>query len=159
MQTVYKCVCIMPSLFSWPVIGAIWLWILKPGGQLDVMMGPILASGGHESVAWLGDPAIARFVFVSVGLWMGTGVSALIWLASLAGLDPTMYEAAEIDGAGHWQKFRFLTFPMMIPTWVVLTVLAIIGMFSIFDQVVVMSNPTIREGVFVVKISNKIQIT
>lgn len=152
MQTVYKCICIMPSLFSWPIIGAIWLWILKPGGQLDVMLAPILAAAGQESIAWLGDPSTARLVFVCVGLWMGTGVSALIWLASLAGIDPTMYEAAEIDGAGHWQKFRFLTFPMLIPTWVVLTVLAFIGMFSIFDQVVVMQNPTIREGVFVVMI-------
>ena len=150
VQTVYKCICIMPSLFSWPIIGAIWLWLLKPGGQLDVLLAPVLAVAGRESIAWLGDPTTARFVFVCVGLWMGTGVSALIWLASLANIDPTMYEAAEIDGAGHWQKFRFLTFPLLIPTWVVLTILAFIGMFSIFDQVVVMENPTIRQAVFVV---------
>ena len=140
----------MPSLFFWPIIGAIWLWLLKPKGQLDVLLSPILAAGGWSSIEWLGDPTTARFVFVCVGMWMGTGVSALIWLASLAGIDPTMYEAAQIDGAGHWQKFRYLTFPMLIPTWVVLAVLAFIGMFSIFDQVVVMQNPTIRQGVFVV---------
>lgn len=153
IQTVYKCICFMPSLFSWPIIGTIWLSVLKPDGQLDLFLAPILAMAGHQgNITWLGDPAIARFVFVSVGLWMGSGASALIWMASLVGIDPTLYEAAEIDGAGHWGKLRHVTFPLMIPTWIVLTILAFIGMFAIFDQVVVMSNPKIREGVFVVMI-------
>jgi len=152
VQTFYKCICIMPSLFSWPIIGAIWLWILKPGGQLDVLIEIVSWGTVTEPLPWLGDPTTARYVFVSVGLWMGTGVSALIWLASLANIDPSMYEAAQIDGADHWQKFRHLTFPLLIPTWVVLTILAFIGMFSIFDQVIVMGNPSIREAVFVVMI-------
>ena len=150
VQTVYKAICFMPSLFSWPIIGAIWLWLLKPDGQLDVVLSPILALAGKGDISWLGDPRIARFVFVCVGLWMGSGASSLIWLASLAGIDPNLYEAADIDGAGHWAKFRHITFPLMIPTWVVLTILAFIGMFGIFDQVIVMGNPKIREGVFVV---------
>ena len=80
---------------------------------------------------------------------MGTGASALIWLASIVGIDPALYDAAEIDGAGHWSKFRHVTFPLLIPTWIVLTILAFIGMFSIFDQVIVMQNPLIRQSVFV----------
>ena len=123
---------------------------MAPGGQLDVLLTPILALGGIESVEWLGNPTVARFVLISVGLWMGTGASALIWLASLVGIDPTLYDAAKIDGASHWGKFRYVTFPLLIPTWVVLTILSFIGMFSIFDQVVVMVNPKIREGIFVV---------
>ena len=150
VQTVYKAICFLPALFSWPIIGAIWLWLLKPGGQFDVLLTPILALGGKTSVAWLGDPTIARVVFVCVGLWMASGSSALIWLASLAAIPPTLYEAADIDGAGNWAKFRHITFPLMIPTWLVITVLAFISMFAIFDQVIVMGNPKIREGVFVV---------
>ncbi|MFH0964825.1 MAG: sugar ABC transporter permease, partial [Planctomycetota bacterium] len=150
LQTAYKAVCFVPSLFSWPVIGAIWLWILKPDGQLDVLVSPILSMAGKGAVSWLGDPFVARFVFVCVGLWMGSGSSALIWLASLTGIDPTLYEAAEIDGAGNWGKFRHVTFPLLIPTWIVITVLSFIGMFGIFDQVIVMGNPKIREGVYVV---------
>lgn len=149
LQTMYKCICFMPSLFSWPIIGAIWLWLLKPDGQFDQFVAPILALGGKQTIAWLGDPAIARVVFVCVGLWMGTGASALIWLASIVGIDPALYDAAEIDGAGHWSKFRHVTFPLLIPTWIVLTILAFIGMFSIFDQVIVMQNPLIRQSVFV----------
>lgn len=149
LQTMYKCICFMPSLFSWPIIGAIWLWLLKPDGQFDQFVAPILALGGTQTIAWLGDPAIARVVFVCVGLWMGTGASALIWLASIVGIDPALYDAAEIDGAGHWSKFRHVTFPLLIPTWIVLTILAFIGMFSIFDQVIVMQNPLIRQSVFV----------
>ena len=149
LQTIYKCICFMPSLFSWPIIGAIWLWLLKPDGQFDQFVAPILALGGKQTIAWLGDPAIARVVFVCVGLWMGTGASALIWLASIVGIDPALYDAAEIDGAGHWSKFRHVTFPLLIPTWIVLTILAFIGMFSIFDQVIVMQNPLIRQSVFV----------
>ena len=152
VQTAYKAVCFMPSLFSWPIIGAIWLWLLQPGGQIDVLLAPILALGGKTSIAWLGDPRIARVVFVCVGLWLSSGASALIWLASLAGIPPTLYEAAEIDGAGNWAKFRHVTFPLMIPTWLVITVLAFISMFAIFDQVIVMGNPKIREGVFVVMV-------
>ncbi|MAE63473.1 MAG: hypothetical protein CMJ18_04305 [Phycisphaeraceae bacterium] len=150
LQTFYKCVCFMPSLFSWPIIGVIWLWLLKPDGQLDVLARPILALGGASDIAWLGNPSTARFVFVCVGLWMGSGATALIWLASLAGIDPTLYEAAEIDGAGHWRRFTHVTFPHLVPTWIVLTILSFIGMFSIFDQVVVMRNPMIREAVYVV---------
>lgn len=150
VQTAYKAICFMPALFSWPIIGAIWLWILKPDGQLDVLLAPVLALAGKGDISWLGNPQIARFVFVCVGLWMGSGSASLIWLASLAGIDPNLYEAADIDGAGHWGKFRHVTFPLMIPTWVVLTILAFIGMFGIFDQVIVMGNPKIREGVFVV---------
>lgn len=151
IQTVYKAICFIPSLFSWPIIGGIWLWILKPeGGQLNVLLSPILAMTGMEQIAWLGDPATARFVLVCVGLWMGSGASALIWLASLAGIDPMLYQAAEIDGAGHWRKFKHITLPLMIPTWIVITILAFIGMFSIFDQVIVMGNPRIREGVYVI---------
>jgi putative aldouronate transport system permease protein len=152
LQTFYKAIFFMPSLFSWPVIGAIWLWLLKPEGQFDVVVAPILAMAGKGDVAWLGDPTIARFVFVCVGLWMGTGSSALIWMASLVGIDPGLYEAAQIDGAGHWRRFTHITFPMLIPTWIVLTIFGFIGMFAIFDQVIVMGNPKIREGVFVVMV-------
>jgi len=150
VQTFYKAVCFMPALFSWPIIGALWIWLLKPEGQLDVLLSPILAMAGRTDVAWLGDPTIARVVFVAVGLWMGSGASALIWLASLVAIDPTLYHAAEIDGAGHWKKFAHITLPMLVPTWIVLMVLGCIGMFAIFDQVIVMANPQIREGVFVV---------
>ena len=59
---------------------------------------------------------------------------------------------AEIDGAEHWGKFRHITFPLMIPTWIVITILGFIGMFGIFDQVIVMGNPKIREAVFVVMV-------
>lgn len=148
LQTFYKAICFMPSLFSWPIVGGIWLWLLKPDGQLDVLLAPIIS----QQVTWLGDPLVARFVFVCVGLWMGTGASALIWLASLAGIDPALYEAAEIDGAGHFGKLRHVTIPLLIPTWIVLTILSFIGMFGIFDQVIVMGNPQIREGVFVVMV-------
>ena len=150
LQTAYKAVCFLPSLFSWPIIGGIWLWILKTDGQLDVLFRVLHLIPPDASVPWLASPGLARFVMVCVGLWMGSGASALIWLASLTGINPSLYEAAEIDGAGHWAKFRHVTFPLLIPTWLVITVLAFIGMFGIFDQVIVMQNPRIREGVFVI---------
>ena len=151
LQTFYKAVCFMPSLFSWPIIGGIWLWLLRQDGQLDVMIRYLhLMGASSPNVPWLGDPTVARFVMVCVGLWMSTGASSLIWLASITGINPSLYQAAEIDGAGHWGKFRHVTFPLLIPTWLVITVLAFIGMFGIFDQVIVMQNPRIREGVFVI---------
>lgn len=152
VQTLYKAICFVPSLFSWPIIGSIWIQLLIPGGQLDLLTTPILSLAGVHGVSWLGDPTTARVVFVCVGLWMGTGSTALIWLASLVAIDPTLYEAAEIDGAGHWTKFQYITLPLLIPTWVVITILSFIGMFAIFDQVLVMENARVREGVFVVMI-------
>jgi ABC-type sugar transport system permease subunit len=150
LQTIYKAICFVPSLFSWPIVGGIWLWLLKPGGQLTELLAPALSLAGRGEISWLGDPTTARFVFVCVGLWMGSGASSLIWLSSLVSIDQSLYEAAEIDGAGHWGKFRYVTLPLLIPTWVVINILHFIGMFAIFDQVIVMSNPKIREGVFVV---------
>lgn len=150
LQTLYKAICFLPSLFSWPIIGGVWLWILKTDGQLDVLFRCLHLIADNANVPWLGSPGLARFIMVCVGLWMSSGAASLIWLASLTGINPSLYEAADIDGAGHWGKFRHVTVPLLIPTWLVITVLAFIGMFSIFDQVIVMGNPKIREGVFVV---------
>ena len=152
LQTAYKALCFIPALFAWPIIGGIWLLLLRPGGHLDALAEPLLTATGRERIPWLGDPAIARVVFVCVGLWASTGSTALIWLASLAGIDPVIYEAASIDGARRWGVLRYITIPLLIPTWVVLTILSFIGMFAIFDQVVVMWNPQIRESVFVVMV-------
>ena len=152
LQTAYKAICFVPSLFSWPIIGGIWLWLLKTDGQFDVLLRTLRMIGPEARVPWLSEPGLARFVMVCVGLWMGSGASSLIWLASLTGISPALYEAADIDGAGNWGKFRHVTAPLLVPTWLVITVLAFIGMFSIFDQVIVMGNPKIREGVLVVMV-------
>ncbi|MFC2251619.1 carbohydrate ABC transporter permease [Labrys portucalensis] len=87
-------------------------------------------------VAWLSDPANAMISAIISNVWRGTAFSMIVFYAALKGIDPTLYEAANVDGANGWQKFRFVTLPMMRSAILVNSILITIQTLNTFDAII-----------------------
>lgn len=93
------------------------------------------------------DPHYFKFIFVSSGIWQSFGWGSILYLAAIAGIDPQMYEAAEIDGASRIQRIFYITFPGLLPTISVLFILSFAGLFDVaVDKVILLYNPAIYES-------------
>src|SRR6202142_281385 len=106
-----------------------WWWLFDPTHSA---FNYILEGLGFEEVAWLGNPYWARFSVILVNVWFGAPFFLIMYLAALKSVPEQLYEAAEIDGANAWQKFRHITLPVM-PNIIALTVLfSLLSPFPIF---------------------------
>ena len=120
-----------------PLVGSaiLWLWLMNPQIGLFNMA---LTALGLPRLQWLWDPALSKPSLILISLW-GTGNVMVIFLAGLQGVPTGLYEAAEIDGAGGWQKFRHVTVPMISPTILFNLVIGIIFAFQVFGIVYLMT--------------------
>ena len=107
----YRAVYYLPSILPLFVISFIFVVLLNPGYGL---VNWVLSALGLPSPNWLGDPAFTKLSLVLIAQ-LGAGQFALVFLAGLRGVPIDLYESADIDGAGGWQKFRNITLPMMTP--------------------------------------------
>lgn len=118
-------------------------------GMLDVLLAP--SGGPLAQVAGLlrapapdllGSPGAFPSLYVWSGVWQETGYGAIIYLAALSGVNPELYEAARIDGASRWQKIRFIDFPTIRPTVVLLLILSVGSLLGVgFEKVYLLQNP------------------
>ena len=133
----WRAVFFYPVMLSPVVVALIWKWILERRGILN----SLVEFFGGEPVNWLiappGDWAMFWVVFISV--WAHMGFYTLILLAGLQSIPFEIYEAAEMDGAGGWRKFRRITLPLLTPTLLVVVLLAMIKAFQVFDEVWVLT--------------------
>ncbi|CAH0120246.1 hypothetical protein PAE9249_02762 [Paenibacillus sp. CECT 9249] len=100
----------------------------------------ILKSLGKEPIVWQYSAAWGIFWIVVYSVWKGVGGAALIWLAGLQSVDPALYEVAEIDGAGRWEKLRFVTLPGLKPIATYIVITSLIGAIQIYEQVLFITN-------------------
>src|SRR5215211_9411922 len=123
----FRTVIYLPNVLSG--IAAIFLWqfILAPNGLFN----SALATFGVQGPGWFVDPDWTKPGMVLMGMWW-IGGNVLIFLAGLKGIPKELYEAAEIDGAGSWEKARYITLPLLSPTIFFEVVTGIIGTFQIF---------------------------
>lgn len=132
---IYRTLFFIPVLTSWVAGALIWRWVLSPEyGVINALLGYI----GIKGPGWLYDKTWAMPGIVLASIWKDTGFFGLIMLAGLQGIDPTYYEAAEIDGAGRWGKLWKITLPLISPTIFFVTVISIINSFQLFPQIMVM---------------------
>ncbi|HLU12199.1 MAG TPA: sugar ABC transporter permease, partial [Oceanobacillus sp.] len=96
---------------------------------------------------WLTRPDLVLIPIAAVTIWQRLGFEMVLFLAGLQNIPRVLYEAAIMDGAGRWQRFRYITLPMLSPTTFLILVLASISSFQIFDQVYIMTLRTTRGGV------------
>ena len=122
-----------------PAVGAtIWLWLLEP--QFGVVNYLLQAAGAIRTpLAWLGEPALAFGSVVAVDVWRGVPFVMLLMLAGLQTIPREQYEAAAIDGAGAWQRFRYITLPNLRYLLVVASTLDIINTIRHYDIIGVMT--------------------
>jgi alpha-1,4-digalacturonate transport system permease protein len=129
-RTFFRSVFFIPVLISPVVAGLVWNWMLeRQSGLINTFLGAF----GIPEIPWLVDNTLAMLVVIGVGTWMQVGFYMLILLAGLQSIDPSVYEAARIDGASRWRQFISLTFPLLQPSILVVVVLATIHGFQAFD--------------------------
>lgn len=121
---------------SWVAVSLLWIWLLDPQYGL-VAYGLSLVR--VPSVNWLGDHRIAIWSLVLVTVWKTVGYPMVIYLAGLQAIPGDLYEAAALDGAGGWQRFRHVTWPLLTPTTLFLVVTLTIASFQGFDVVRIMT--------------------
>lgn len=131
LRTIYY----LPSVTAGVASAIIWMWLLNPDFGL-INYG--LSLLGIKGPQWMADEVWAKPAFIIMSLW-GVGGNMIIYLAGLQGIPRQLYEAAEIDGAGMMQKFRYVTMPMLTPVIFFNLIMSIVWSFQIFTQVYVMT--------------------
>lgn len=129
----------LPAVLSLIVVGIMFKAVFKLDGGI---LNQILTAVGLENLVkdWLGDGKTAMWAIIFVQIWKWSGFAMTIYLAGLQGISKDYYEAATIDGAGTWQKFKNITLPLLAPAFTVVITMNTIGGFKVFEQVYVMTN-------------------
>ena len=121
---------------SWVAVSLLWIWLLDPQyGLVAYLLGMV----GLPAVNWLGDHRIALWSLVLVTVWKTVGYPLVIYLAGLQAIPGDLYEAAALDGADGWQRFRHITWPLLTPTSLFLLITLTVASFQGFDIVRIMT--------------------
>jgi len=137
----YRAAWYLPSVLAGVGIAVLWQWVFKSdGGLMNLILTPILGVFGATPPAWFTMDAATWGVpaFAIMNLWL-VGGSMLVYLAGLRNIPAEQYEAASIDGARWWRRFRNVTLPMLSPVILFNVIMAIIGSFQVFTQAFVMT--------------------
>lgn len=132
---VFRSIFYIPAILPGVAVAMVWLTVFRPQGGV---FNSILSWFNLPAVAWLQEPSWALPSFVIMSLW-GVGGGMIIYLAGLQSVPTQLYEAAEIDGAGSWKKFRNVTIPMISPTVFFNLTMGVIGSFQVFTSSFVMT--------------------
>jgi len=136
MRTFFRTVFFLPSIVPLVAASVLWLWVLNPdGGLINLLLQQFL---GITGPGWLASEFWSKPSLVLMSFW-GIGAAIIIFLAGLADVPETLYEVADLDGAGPVRKFWHVTLPMLTPTILFNLVIGLIGAFQYFTQVYVMT--------------------
>lgn len=126
-----------PFLLPVAVVSLIWVWIYQPGFG---MLNGVLTGLGLPEVNWLGDENTVLASIALTTVWWTVGFNYLLYLAALQGIPSQVYEAASLDGAGAWQRFRSVTLPLLNRTTAIVVLLQMVASLKLFDQAYLMTN-------------------
>ena len=147
--TLYRTTYYLPVVTSLVAVSLVWMWIYDPSyGLLNyglelVARAASFVTRREVTIApqtWLANPGQAMPAIVAMSIWRGLGYNMVIYLAGLQGIPDHLYEAAVLDGATPWQRFKAITWPLLKPTTAFIFVVSIIGASQVFAQVYVMTN-------------------
>ena len=135
MKDAFKAAMFLPSILSMVVIALVFKLFYAPGGALNAALANF-GIGGH---GWLTDPRTALPAIMAMDVWAAVGYYALILYAAFTAIPDSLYEAAELEGAGAWATFRHVTFPLLKPAIGFVLVINSIRSFQVFVEVLVMT--------------------
>src|ERR1700712_2737100 len=135
-RTLYRSIIFLPLVISGVATGVLGAWMFD---QYNGFFNNLLAVFGIDGPAWQSSGGWAMFFGILMTLWQRVGFDMLIYLAGLQGVGQDVLEAASIDGATAWQKFRRITFPLLGPSTFFLLIMNLIYSFQIFDTVYAMT--------------------
>ncbi len=136
---VFRSIYFAPVVVSMVVVSLLWRFIYDGNnGLLNTILG-VISFGNFQPVDWLGNPYTAMPAMIAMSAWQGVGFHMVIWLSGLQTIPASLYEAAGLDGAGAWQKFRYVTWPGLRNTAVLILIVITIQATGLFTQVDVMT--------------------
>jgi multiple sugar transport system permease protein len=133
----YQVAFFVPYVLPISVATLVWTNVLSPGRGV---LAQFLANFGVEPISWLGDQRFAMAAIVAMTAWWTVGFNLVMFSAGLQDVDPTLYEAAMLDGAGAWQRFLHVTVPGLRHVLALVTVMQLIVGFAVFGQVNIMTS-------------------
>ncbi|OXM14906.1 ABC transporter permease [Paenibacillus herberti] len=136
LSKLYQTGMFLPYFLSWVIVGYFAFSFLS----LDKgLLNQFLVKLGIDPINWYSDPTYWPFILIFISMWKAIGYNSVVYLASIMGIDRSLYEAAMIDGANKWQQIRNVTLPMLTPLMTIMTLLAIgkifYADFGLFYQV------------------------
>ncbi|OMI12760.1 ABC transporter permease [Bacillus paralicheniformis] len=136
VNTFFKVAYFSPVVMSLVVISVLWLYLLNPN---EGMINNVLTHVGLPPQPFLTSPEQAIFTIVFVSVWQGAGFQMLIFLAGLQNIPGDVYEAAQLDGMNKWQRFIYITLPLLKPTSIFIFITTLISAFKLLVQPMVMT--------------------
>ncbi|WP_458208749.1 carbohydrate ABC transporter permease [Haladaptatus sp. NG-SE-30] len=133
-KNIYRAAYFMPVMLSGAASAVIWVWLLSTNGIINELLRPFGLA--HN---WVADPSTALGGVILMAIWGGVGFNMILFLAGLQNIPEELYDAARIDGANAWQRFRHVTWPNLENTSFFVLVMAIIGSFQVFGIALVFS--------------------
>lgn len=125
-KRIIQTIVTLPHFLSWTVIAMLVTALLSTENGV---VNKVLQGAGIEPVSFYGNPGIWPLLLVLIKLWQGAGFGSIVYLATISGINPEIYESASIDGATRWSKIRYITLPLLKPTVILMLLLAMGGIF------------------------------
>ena len=135
-KSVFRTIYFVPFVTTLVAVAVVWRYLYHPRYGL---LNYALSAFHIAPVDWLGDPRWAMPAIILMAVWKNFGYNMLICIAGLQSVPEELYEAASLDGATSWQRFRYVTLPMLRPTLVFVAVVTMIGYFQLFAEPYVMT--------------------
>jgi multiple sugar transport system permease protein len=136
---IYRTIYFSPVVTSMAVISIVWTFLYNPSEGLINRIIEIVTFGQFNNIPWLVSTNTALLAIIILSVWQSVGFQMVIYLAGLQGISNSLYEAAQIDGANLWQRFRFVTLPQLHNTHIFVVISTTILAFRLFTQVDIMT--------------------
>lgn len=135
----------LPHFMSWVVTASVFQLILSPTSAGLVNQTLLNLGLIKENIYFLGKSNTWRFAFYLISLWHDTGWGTIVFMATLTGIDPGIYEAASIDGAGRWKKMWYITLPSLANTIITVLILNLAKVMNLFESAFVLQNDAVMD--------------
>ena len=142
LKRIFQTLVYIPNFLSWVIMAGVLMELLSQSGAINQLLGMI----GIDPINFLGDAKIFPWTMIVTDIWKGFGFGTVVYLAALSGIDPGLYESAMMDGAKRWKQTIYITIPLLMPTIILMLILALGGVLSAgFDQIFNLYSPVVYE--------------
>lgn len=142
LKRIFQTLIYIPNFLSWVIMAGVMMDLLAKNGAFNELLTAI----GFPVINFLGSPKVFPWTMIISDIWKGFGFGTVVYLAALTSIDPGLYESALLDGATRWQQIRYITLPLLMPTIILMTVLALGSVLNAgFDQIFNLYSPIVYE--------------
>jgi putative aldouronate transport system permease protein len=132
----------IPHFFSWVVVGGLFTLMLSPRNGI---VNKVIEMMGHESIYFMASVKYFRSVIISSQIWKNAGYGTVVYVAAMSTINPELYDAAEVDGAGHLARTWHITLACIRNTIATVLLLNLSGLIRMFEQIFIMYNPAVMD--------------